>query len=231
MTEEEWLTSTDPETMIQFVSPYTSRRKERLFAVACCRRLGDLLDLYCCELLTRIEASAEQPLSVAEREELINDAMAHADFLSYKMGTPIGSARWQAANAVWAAAEGHHWRVIDESADAVTTSRLDPETYDVSVPGPPTVGDPIELAAQADLLRHIVGNPFRPVAFDPDWRTEHVVGIAAKMIEEQNFTTMPILADALEEAGCDSAEILDHCRDSETHVPGCWAIDLVLGKQ
>jgi hypothetical protein len=88
-----------------------------------------------------------------------------------------------------------------------------------------------ERAAQTQLLRDIVGNPFRPVSFSPEWRTSTAVGIAKGMYESRNFDAMPILADALQDAGCDNADILNHCRDtSATHVRGCWVVDLVLGK-
>lgn len=87
---------------------------------------------------------------------------------------------------------------------------------------------PSELA---DLLRCVVGNPFRPVAFDHAWRMEHTVGIAAKMYDERDFRAMPILADALEEAGCDSADVLSHCREPGPHARGCWVVDGVLGKR
>ena len=83
----------------------------------------------------------------------------------------------------------------------------------------------------AALLRDIFGNPFRPVAFDPSWRTDTVVSLARQMYELREFSAMPILADALQDAGCDSADILDHCRDVTTaHVRGCWVVDLVLAK-
>ena len=80
------------------------------------------------------------------------------------------------------------------------------------------------------LLRCIVGNPFWPVAFEPRWRTEHTVGIARKMYDDRDFAAMPILADALEEAGCENSDILTHCREPGEHVRGCWVVDLVLGK-
>jgi hypothetical protein len=231
MTEAEWLASRDPETMLRFVGRYTSRRKERLFAVACCRRLGELLSDYCLELLTRIESAADRPLSVAAFKELINDAMAHADGLSYQMGTPIGSAWWLAGNAIWSAAEGNGLGVVDQVADAVTTAKRDPDTYDVRAPRQSTVGDPAEFATQADLLRHIVGNPFRPVIFSPQWRTSTAVTLAAQMYESRDFSAAPILADALQDAGCGSDDILDHCRGEGPHVRGCWVVDLVLGKE
>jgi hypothetical protein len=87
------------------------------------------------------------------------------------------------------------------------------------------------LSAEPGAIRDIVGNPFRPVAFDPAWRTEHTAGIASKMYEERDFAGMPILAHALEEAGCDNADILPHCREGGVHVRGCRVVDLVLGKE
>jgi hypothetical protein len=83
---------------------------------------------------------------------------------------------------------------------------------------------------QMVLLRDIFGNPLRPVAFDPSWRTSAAVGIAQTMYESRDFAAMPILADALEDAGCDSADVLTHCRGDGPHVRGCWVVDLVLGK-
>ncbi|WP_232068387.1 hypothetical protein [Gemmata obscuriglobus] len=88
-----------------------------------------------------------------------------------------------------------------------------------------------EQAEQVVLLRDIFGNPFRPVTFSLEWRTETTVALAAQMYESRDFSVMPILADALQDAGCDSADILDHCRGSGPHVRGCWVVDLVLGKQ
>jgi len=80
------------------------------------------------------------------------------------------------------------------------------------------------------LIREVVGNPFRPIAFDPSWRTEAVVGLARGMYESRDFAPMPVLADALEDAGCADADILSHCREPGLHVRGCWVVDLVLGK-
>ena len=90
----------------------------------------------------------------------------------------------------------------------------------------------VSLANQADLLRDIFGNPFRPVTFAPVWRTDTAVSLARQMYEARDFAAMPILADALQDAGCDNADILAHCRDpKQVHVRGCWVVDLVLGKE
>ena len=85
-------------------------------------------------------------------------------------------------------------------------------------------------AVLCPFVRDIFGNPFRPVAFDPNWRTSTVVSIAQGLYESRDFSPMTILADALQDAGCDHADILDHCRGTGPHVRGCWVVDLVLGK-
>jgi hypothetical protein len=90
----------------------------------------------------------------------------------------------------------------------------------------------LERAANVPLLRDIFGNPFRPVNFDPAWRTSTAVVLARQMYESREFSAMPILADALQDAGCDNEKVLSHCRDAEaTHVRGCWVVDLVLRKE
>ena len=83
----------------------------------------------------------------------------------------------------------------------------------------------------AFLLRDLFNSPFRPVAFSPEWRTPTVVALAQQIYHSRNFAPMPILADALQDAGCEHAAILDHCRDPHAaHVRGCWVVDLVLGQ-
>ena len=81
------------------------------------------------------------------------------------------------------------------------------------------------------LLRDIFGNPFRPVVADPRWLTETAVGIARGIYDDRAFERLPILADALQDAGCENADLLTHCREPGTHVRGCWVVDLVLGKE
>lgn len=86
-------------------------------------------------------------------------------------------------------------------------------------------------AVQAPLLRCIIGNPFRPVALAPNWKTTTVVALAQGIYDDRAFDRLPILADALQDAGCDSEEMLAHCCGDGPHARGCWVVDLVLGKQ
>lgn len=87
-----------------------------------------------------------------------------------------------------------------------------------------------ERLAQTRLLREIVGNPFRSSRAGPSWLTSTVLALASGIYSEKAFDRLPILADALQDAGCDNDDILNHCRDGGVHVRGCWVVDLVLGK-
>jgi hypothetical protein len=84
---------------------------------------------------------------------------------------------------------------------------------------------------QAQLLRDIFGNPFRPITIDPSWLTSTVNALAQTIYHDRTFDQMPGLADALEKAGCANQRILAHCRGPGPHVRGCWALDLLLGKE
>ncbi|MBY0457910.1 MAG: hypothetical protein K2V38_11270 [Gemmataceae bacterium] len=84
-----------------------------------------------------------------------------------------------------------------------------------------------------ELVREVFDNPFRPPAIHPDWLDwNHSAAqrIAEEIAATGDFSQLPILADALEEAGCTDRELLSHCREGRTHVPGCWALDAVLGR-
>jgi hypothetical protein len=85
-----------------------------------------------------------------------------------------------------------------------------------------------ERLAQADLLRDIFNNPIRPVSLDSSRRTEMAVALAARMYETRDFSLMPVMGDALHDAGCENNDILEHCRGSGPHVRGCYVVDLVL---
>lgn len=90
----------------------------------------------------------------------------------------------------------------------------------------------VEEEAQCDLLRDIFGNPFRPAPFSSSWRTDTALVLARQMYDSRDFSAMSILADALQDAGCDNDDILAHCRDAnQVHVRGRWVVDLVLGKE
>ena len=87
-----------------------------------------------------------------------------------------------------------------------------------------------DRSLQPHLLRDVFGNPFRPVRAERRWLVPSVGHLANVMYSGWDFASMPVLADALEELGCDDEQILSHCRGPGPHVRGCWVVDLVLGK-
>jgi hypothetical protein len=104
------------------------------------------------------------------------------------------------------------------------------EAYDTAVDAVRTT----ELVWQVAALRDVFGSLFSPVRFDPAWLTWNdgtAQKIAQAIYNERAFDRMPILADALEEAGCTNSDILNHCRQQGEHVPGCWVVDMLLGKE
>ena len=90
-------------------------------------------------------------------------------------------------------------------------------------------GQQKEEASQVSLIRDLAGNPFvvGTKSFDP---SNSACCLAASIYADRAFDRLPILADALEEAGCTDAEILNHCRQPGEHWRGCWVVDLILGK-
>src|SRR5262249_1404398 len=87
---------------------------------------------------------------------------------------------------------------------------------------------PEQEPLQAALLRDIAGNPFRPPLLDPRWRTPDVVQLARAAEVHGSFDALPVVADALEEAGCTNRDVLAHLRGPGPHVRGCWALGLIL---
>jgi hypothetical protein len=111
-----------------------------------------------------------------------------------------------------------------EWASSFVADAIDPDV-EVSA-GYPPAGDLIPI------LHDIFGPlPFRPITLNPSWRTSNVTALAQSIYDDRAFDRLPILADALEDAGCDNADILNHCRQPGEHVRGCWVVDLVLGKE
>lgn len=212
MTESEWLAATAPWPMQEFLGGRASDRKLRLFAVACCRRLWHLLH-------------DERSRKAVEEAERFADGNATAQELI---------AAQDAAFAVFYAAA---LPVTHSPAHAAANAAAYCATYSatdavIAAGGAASLaGGACTKVDQAILLRDVFGNPFRRAAFEPGWLTPHVVALARTAYAERAFDALPILADALEEAGCDNADILTHLRGAGPHVRGCWAVGLLLGKE
>jgi hypothetical protein len=116
------------------------------------------------------------------------------------------------------------WRSVSDTVEGFVE-----DVYSATFNDPDSTEE--EHIHQKAFLLDIFGNPFRSVAFAPEWRTGTAVALAKQMYESRDFGAMPILADALQDAGCDNDDVLNHCRDAkQVHVRGCWVVDLVLDK-
>jgi hypothetical protein len=215
MTEPEWLACEDTAPMLAFVGVVAHARKQRLFFCALCRNAWHLL----------VESSSREAIEVAERYadgQATEDERATANYYAEACVLPQPPEFAQRAAAYLAeyATNKHILSLEEEGAFGFHPYC---EWYFKHIAA--------VRAPAAQLVREIFGNPFRPVSFNPAWRTDTAVAVARQMYDAREFGAMPILADALQDAGCDSEEVLSHCRDANAvHVRGCWVCDLVLGK-
>jgi hypothetical protein len=222
MTEAEWLTGHDPDTLLNFVGGGASNRRLRLFACACCRRLWGLF----------LADECRQAVEVAER---FADGRAGEEQLrqAHRLAAGAHDAfRWRAHAAPFAATQHPLCRAEGAGGPAgcawlgaaVRNASLRPDGSEAGGEG----------QAQAGLLRCVLGNPFRPLPpVNPGWLAWEgatVAKLAASIYDERAFDRLPILADALEEAGCADGQFLAHLRGPGPHARGCWALDLLLGQ-
>ena len=210
MTEAEWWDRASPDDIKKYLHRKVSQRKAMLFAVAAFRRLSYLLpDAWQLEGIDHLEQCAEGR-AVNDESRRIIQGVRQAWPTTPELREPGTTDASQVALMLYRALV---------SRDSVSQA--------ISAAAGTTDGDQ-ELRAQCHLLRDIVGNPFRPVAIDPAWLTSNVVSLAQTIYDERRFDHLPILGDALEEAGCQSEHILLHCRAGDKHWRGCWLIDLLL---
>ena len=248
MTEQEWLACTDPTLLLQFVRGKFSDRKLRLFAVACCRRIWQLIDddrsrqaIVIAEEFADGRVGAADLVDASMSAQAVADGVYESSFdtvpsLDPDWGYQAHEVAVDASSAAYActsASEANRTDVesaVSEAAQAVAHAAepLRPESaYRSNTPQRLTARTN-EIAAQAALFHDIIGNPFHPVTADSSWLTASVLTVAHAIYDDRCFEESPILADALEDAGCTHATLLDHLRSPGPHVRGCWALDAVL---
>jgi hypothetical protein len=237
MTEAEWLACTDPQLMLEFLRGKVSDRKLRLFGCACCRGIWHLLT----------DKRSRRAIDVAERfgdGEVSTKGLAKAFLKAHDAFQEANDDDWclyHGTNIVSGlvrpvvANEQHPdaydpIRLSQDVIDLLACEASHAEEEDADGRGY-TEGEDLECKRQSGIIRDVLGNPFNPAALDPSWLTSTVLALAAGIYCEKAFDRMPILADALEDAGCDDEDVLNHCRLPGEHVRGCWVLDLVLGKK
>lgn len=212
---EDWLERWTPWEMLVFITRLATGRKLRLLACGCCRLCGVADDL------PELAALLQLTEHLADQEECRADLLAaHARVSRTERGPPGDAEGWltQAGRAMVrctmlsdarlaAGATFHHALHTHGTLRSATREKL------------------------RGLLFEIFGNPFTPVALEPAcmaWQGGKVRTMAQQIYAERAFRELPILADALEEAGCEQAGLLAHLRAAQTHLRGCWALDLLL---
>jgi len=222
LTEDLWLTSASPNTLLHYLRPWTRhRRKLQLYVCGWYRHCWPLLNEPCRQLV-----------EVCER--------ANSGFASQAQVTAAKRAVKVRAQKEWA--ESGPNGLAEVGPGLLRQLRLE------HLPGlermPPVITyfdgtdeqrrrNEEEHAAltkvQLALLREVLGNPFRRSAFENTWRTSKIVALSQWIYANFAFDCLSVLADVLEDAGCVDKQLLDHCRGPGLHVRGCWALDFALG--
>jgi hypothetical protein len=230
VTEAEWLACTDPVPMLKFLRGKAHERGLKFFTYHCCRlvwpTMADERSRRAVETAERfmVGMATDEQLAVARHEaDVACDEAYTAEsvrpseaYSSEKYSESMG-----AAIAVRALVHGYTQSLLVKVRGALA---FHGEIRD-------SVGFVLLNVEMSTALRDIFGNPFCPVTLDPAWRTSTVVALARGIYDDRAFDRLPILADALQDAGCDSDDILNHCRDAAPHARGCWVVDHVLGKK
>lgn len=225
MTEAEWERGVNRVQMLDYLGDRLSVRKYQLLAVAYCHRQWDLFP----PIPHRQAIKAAEQIADGGDIEGFRQVIAAARQAMTSRNTTKDMEHSSLAFAAYHATASElsprdSLLAVAGALSSVMSDRLhiyrrefDPEP------------DPEEYQ-QISLLHDIAGNPFRPVSVNPEWLTSTVVAIARQIYMKKGFTAMPILADALLDAGCEDPEVIDHCRSGGPHVRGCWVVDMVLGK-
>jgi hypothetical protein len=201
MTELEWLNGTSPEQMWEVVERKATNRKRRLFACACYRHVPKLFRDPRC--LHAVIISERYADGEASKEELAKALTTSQHWFPWFWPSSLPTAR-NAGNARAVAARA--------SADGLQ-----------------------ERLYQCAALRCLFGNPFRARPMRPQCTSPSDgsawLAVAKLISDEGAFEQMPLLADAREDGGYTDESVLTHLRGPGPHVRGCWALDLILGKQ
>jgi hypothetical protein len=219
VTEGNWLTSTDPIEMLEFLrnSGKTSDRKLRLFACACVRRVWHLLPDAGRQIVETAERYADE---MASQMDLI-DAHIHSQFILRDLEEDEIFEEQRTDPAVNGAV-----KATQAATHCVGAELTRYAAWFIERAG----GD--SPMNQSIVVRDIFGNPFRPaLTFESGLRTPAVLDLTREIYNSRTFDRMPELAESLREAGCTDAEILAHFRSGKEHVRGCWVVDLILEKE
>jgi hypothetical protein len=231
MNATKWAASRTSRTMLDALKGKLSERKLRLIGVACARRVVDSYKFTeCADALDLVEQTVDGTATAKERKQLVRSVAEVRRLCNAPQRTVPKRYHGYPAKFITGAVWDISCEPVGEPSERLArihdsiSEALESLCALWRVPSK-------ERLRQAHILREIVGNPFPPVAFDA-WRSSTAVAVAKQMYDSRDFGAMPILADALQDAGCDNDEVLNHCRNKPAveHFRGCWVVDGVLGK-
>jgi hypothetical protein len=242
MTEAEWAASTNPTPMLEFIAGRASGRKLRLIGCAFCRHIWDRLpDPATRGAVELAESFADGLVTADVLGEVYRAADSAADDPErpggvFKIGLPLNAASLALpeVNAEFLSQIARCFRDDgDEYSYSLNFDSGDVRMDEFQVKAWEELKEATRLHGkrQAGTIRCILGNPFRSVALHPPWLTSTVTGLADAIYADRAFDRLPILADALQDAGCEDADVLNHCREPAAHARGCWVVDLLLGRE
>ena len=221
MTAAEWDTSTFPEDMLAALDDANFSTARLPVVLAGFAERGRLPDLLSADLRQPFRAYGRWVFGLSPRPLPIE--LPVFDPLEPQM---IDG--WDADDPVKHAVGGSGISWLSMTAAALAEAYGERRVYIFGRPKDPTA--PLWRQRQADALRDALGNPFAPVTWEPHWRSETVVALATGIHFDNAVDRLPILADALEEAGCDDEDVLTHCRGPAPHARGCWVVDACRGR-
>jgi hypothetical protein len=219
LTEAQWKEAGDPRVLLDFLRDKISNRKLNLFAVACCRRAWTLLARPCQAAIEATERFVDGHLSEEQQGASVQAAIdVQVGFMIHEMDLTEEGATRPSTNE-----DTTQLNRPSAAASAVTYGMSSSPLIGTHTPDAPDqdrgmmamvshitgaitgrASDPAEFALQCNLLRDIVGNPFCPVALAPSWQTGTVTALVEGIYADRAFDRLPVLDDALEEAGCSS---------------------------
>lgn len=233
MTEAEWLACEEPETLVAFLRTRASPRKARLLAAALCRHVLPLVGAECGRRAVAVAEHHADGLATLESMLAASEQVADA-YVALPNPGPVNTDPPLAFKAESVALQATRFltRDADDYLEACCRcTHLAALRWVLLRAGSGEAVAPYTTLVrwQRSLIYEVAGSPFRPVDTDL-WRTSTVVALAEGIYRGGAFDRLPILADALQDAGCENEVVLAHCRGDGTHVKGCWVIDLLTGR-
>lgn len=233
MTEAEWQSSREPQSMLAFLCGKVSDRALRRFLWLCARELwGAAPEKPTQVALQVVERLAESvwPGGLGPTKLVVASGQAVLDCTSSDPLLSLGLAT-DPQNITTIARSALPTGLISVLEFLACIGPIEPSILPWRVESMAASG--LSLLRQAQILRDSIHCPIRPLYFQAVWRQRNggaCLHIARSIYDEQTFDEMPILADALMDAGCDDDAILEHCRSTEPHIRGCWLLDCILRK-